>query len=259
MTVYNDRLWCPYGDYDTNRGPVDIVSVGPAGDIQIHYPQEPAKKFSTWQYGKEPSGRAGGINIPSEATEVYRVIDGFLYVPWTDPLWHWDGPGGYTTDAPDGILKNVEIDGPRMLHCYDMAGLNGDLYICGSSAKPDDRHQSNGVVLRSTDGGDTWTNVFTTDTSWPGSNRIYSIIESGGALWVPVNDMDTFTIDNWRSTDGINWEKTDLPWPVPEPTGAIRFPDGKSRPAGFAVKMGDMYYASGEDGKIWMNETLDLI
>ena len=188
-----------YGDWTYNTGPLDLLGLDLATG--------------------EPVTLHTGVR--TECIEVWRVIDGDLYVPWIDTRSGYDHlGGGYLTDA-GGTWHEVVV--PDLVHTFDVARVGDDLLAVGSS-----RATNRACVKRSSDGGGTWVDI--TPNHRPVNHmRQHSVIAPGdGAAYLP-------TLGRWSPESG--W----TPLPIFEQdhvnliAGQVPELDGVHYSAGFAV------------------------
>lgn len=104
MVFYEGKLYVGGGDYDANTGPIYVMSY----DLKTH----------TWEASDEP--------LPDEQIKRFRIIDGALYSPGTDPTGDEDTGNYYVLE--DGEWQ-TECTLPGGVHCFDIAKCNGDLFF----------------------------------------------------------------------------------------------------------------------------------
>lgn len=147
MQRFGGRIWLGHGDSIDNWGPIPIWSLDPAtGELAADYAAD------------------------DEQVDVFRVLDGTLYVPGHDPRG----------DLSLGEFYRLERDGwvmhrtlPHGLHAFDLAMHGGRLYAAlGTEGVPGQE-----TLLESADGGERWTAV-TGEV-----RRIYGLFELGGELY----------------------------------------------------------------------------
>ena len=120
MIWHEGKLWFGHGDYGSNTGPIDIISYDPRED-----------RFAV------------EFTAPDETISRFRVIDGKLHSPGTDPKGPWDLGNVYrqTTDGSWETVRTV----PDAVHMFDVVEHDGALWVSGP--------------YRSTDAGQTWTKI----------------------------------------------------------------------------------------------------
>lgn len=153
------KLLIGYGDWsntpDGNTGPIDLLGLDAAtGEWSVLYEA-----------------------MPTEAIETGRMIDGYAWVPSTDPVDA--GPGTVLTNSPSGTWQLLTVSAAA-LHLFDVAGAGTVRYACGSRFTP----SAAAVVYKSTDGGDTWTE----DLTYAGDHRFYNFRVLSGSLCVVASD-----------------------------------------------------------------------
>lgn len=222
-----DRLYLGHGEWTQNLGPTDIISVGSEGDVVIHLQD------------------AG-----TEAFNVFRVIDGAVYAPYTDPHGAAQGAyGGYATNA-GGTWRKVKMNVP-MVHTFDVVQTSHGLFMSGSARAVDGTTEP--VVVKSTDGGTTWAEVKAGHRKSLG--RYYGIVAEGRTIFVRHSD-GTLPVEA-SSDGGATWRRVSRPdlharlaygtyddppetiqdWPVPLPSRATK-----------PVRMGDKAYCCAQTG-----------
>lgn len=174
-TFHNGKLYVGYGDWNNNTGPIDVVCLNPA--------------TGKWETALE--------DAPTEAIEIFRIINGSLFIPWVDS--HPTMPYlGYSTDR-GGTWHNVDNGLSGALHNFDIASYTGnpdtDLYFCGATIDSIDQ-LGHGVIFHSTDGGATWNIVF--DQGSPGNfSRIEKMAKYGAHLYAVGINVYRY--------DGVSW------------------------------------------------------
>jgi hypothetical protein len=166
---WNGKIYSGYGDFGANTGPLSITPFDPA-----------TKTFASAELSPDQS----------EAIGIFRLLNGKLYAPSTDPR------GATTTDyayaQASGGTASWEQVGPSlsntnkgvgMEHAFDMASLNGDLWLVGSKGT------NSAVAYRSTDGGVTWTKSLDVPASSGNYNRFYGIGTYNGKVYVQAHIM----------------------------------------------------------------------
>lgn len=222
------RLYLGHGDWTVNLGPTNVISVGPDGDFITHL-----------------------TAVPTEALDCFREIDGHVYAPLTDPRGNPPGAyGGYASNKSGSwawYQTNI-----TMVHCFDMVKTSHGLFMTGS-ARSVNGQTTEPVVVKSTDGGVTWTEVHHSTRAPLG--RYYGIVAEGHRLFVrhSNNQQPVETSDNggstWRNVSRpdlhyrLSYGGYDDPpetitdWPVALPPGATA-----------PVRMGDKAYCAAQTG-----------
>lgn len=133
LHAYQGRIYAGAGDWDENRGPIDIWSFQPTNDNR---PVVFEKEFT----------------VDDEAIDRMRDYDGRLYVPGIDAHEptaprEWD-LGNLYIKADGQWTKRRTL--PNAVHVLDAAVFNGKLYATGGTEK-------GAGFFESGDGGLTWT------------------------------------------------------------------------------------------------------
>lgn len=160
---HGGTLLMGYGDWVANTGPVDLLGI----DLAT---AEPVTLYE---------------GVWSEAVEVFRVIDGALYVPWIDTR-AGTGGGGYLSNS-GGTWHEVTV--PDLIHTFDVTSSAGLLVAVGSA--------SDGGVMVSDDAGATWTR----DAPIPNGTRWHTVIGTDVGYGLPGTG-------HWHGPGG--WG----PWPL---------------------------------------------
>lgn len=165
LEAFDGRVYIGGGNTTTNPGPVNLW----------------AFDHASGQFADRPER-----TIESEAIENFRVIDGALYVPNSDPTsgdqLKFDRLG------EDGVWKTVSAS-PNLAHVRDMVETaDGTLILVGNSRRPYPTVDENGIVtqpalpsiIKSTDGGGTFESAVTADTVEAFGNWFYSVFNYQG-------------------------------------------------------------------------------
>jgi hypothetical protein len=172
LQVWRGRVYLGYGDWDNNLGPVTIWYYTPTASTFV---SETVRVSET-----RPAAP-----VDEEAIDRYVVIDGELYIPGTDPIstnsWDW---GNFYRNDGTGWIKYRTI--PYGIHTFDMAGYGGELF---AAIGPDGA----AGLLRSANGGLTWTVAIS--EVYPDSyyNRFYELYELDGSLFAVKSPTATYT------------------------------------------------------------------
>ena len=151
MQRFGGRIYLGHGDSIDNWGPIPIWSLDPAtGGLREEYTTD------------------------DEQVDLFRVLDGELYVPGHDPRADWS-LGEFYRLEPAGWMEHRTI--PHGLHTFDLALRGGRLYAAlGAQDVPGEE-----TVLVSEDRGESW-RVATDEV-----RRVYAFFDLGGELYgVPV-------------------------------------------------------------------------
>jgi len=160
MQLYNGRIYLGHGDSQDNHGPITIWSLQPGSGVLT-------AEFETSE----------------EQVDIFRVLDGTLYVPGHDPRDDFTFGNFYRLE--DGRwVKHRKI--PHGLHAFDLAWYSGQLFAAlGAQGIPGEE-----TVMASTDRGATWT-VATDELQ-----RVYDLFQFRGELYgAPLL---------WNSRDSVN-------------------------------------------------------
>lgn len=175
MQVYNGSIYLGHGNSSNfgpsaNAGPVDII------------------KYSSGsgEFTKE-------YTVNEEQIDIFRIINGNLFIPGHDPREPWD-LGNYYTLSGSTWTKVRTV--PLAIHIYDMAGYNGKLYVAAGT---------NGFseVASSSDNGKTWDKVQADTRFVSRGYRAYSMFEYKDKLYAAsafVNN-DKATLNNLLCID----------------------------------------------------------
>jgi hypothetical protein len=164
LVAFNGKIYAGYGDYGNNTGPIAIN------------PFDPATNTFTGVI----------LTSPTEAIYGWRIINGTLYAPDTDPRPSY---GGYAVGEPWSHPAPVPAT-----HIYDMATLTGsDLWMVGS-------YNHDAVAWRSLDGGATWS-VALAENGGSGYPRFYWVGVLNGKLYVQADGLDA----QMHIFDGSTW------------------------------------------------------
>jgi len=169
LQTWRGRVYLGYGDWGANLGPVDIWYYTPTATCFI--------SETVYVSPTRPIAR-----VDEEAIDHYVVIDGDLYIPGTDPKESWEWGNFYRNDGT-GWVKYRTI--PGGVHCYDMAGYHGELFA--------GLHATGAALMRSTNGGLTWTAALSEVVGYPHFHAFYElddmlfVVEGlAGDPWQPV-------------------------------------------------------------------------
>jgi hypothetical protein len=136
-----------------NAGPVPIICFDPSSGLF-------EKQFT----------------VDDEQIDVYRVLDGWLYIPGHDPRESWDLGNFYRLEET-GWTKHRNI--PHAIHTYDMLYHQGILFAAGS-----------GMHVAGEAAGKDW------------AGALVSVSRNGGATWSNV-ELGGFRIHNLLIVDGV--------------------------------------------------------
>jgi hypothetical protein len=172
LQVWRGRVYLGYGDWQNNLGPVTIWYYTPT-----------ASAFVSETVCVSETRPAAPVD--EEAIDRYVVIDDDLYIPGTDPIstnsWKW---GNFYRNDGTGWVKYRTI--PCGIHTFDMASYGGALF---AAIGPDGA----AALLRSGDGGLTWTSAISEVQPDDYYNRFYELYELGGSLFAVKSPTATYT------------------------------------------------------------------
>jgi len=129
--------------------------------------------------------------VPTEAIDRFRVLDGTLYAPMTDPI-AGESSGGFARGTIAGGVESWRSVAPvPATHVLDMCASGADLFMVGSQS-------DSAVVWRSTAGG-AWSEALRL-TPATGFGRFYYCFVLGDRLYVQPDFMPPS-----RVFDGTSW------------------------------------------------------
>lgn len=154
MQLYNNRIYIGSGDYDNNKGPVDVY----------YY------DISSETFVKEGT-------LQDEQINRFVIIDGKLMIPGIDPKEDWNYGNYYVWQDGEWIEKrNI----PGGIHCFDMIEYNGSIFV-GLGV------EGESAIQKSTDKGETFSSVGIYDEGGnivtTVENRVYDLFELKGSLY----------------------------------------------------------------------------
>lgn len=186
LHVGQGRIWIGHGDWDHNYGPTDLLSVGPSGDLVTHM-----------------------ANVETEAFDVFRLIDGDIYAPYTDPT-----NGNYLAYATNAGGSWHSVTVPTTVasteHTFDICKTSHGLWVVGSPTNWKGGARAPVVVL-SEDDGATWHKVIESAEGIYGMSW-YGIVNHDDQPYIqgiPRNGVGK----NWRLTTsdgGQTWHESPL-------------------------------------------------
>jgi len=150
LQVYQGKVYLGAGNSSNdgpaqNAGPVNIYSYNPVIN----------------QFSKEGE-------VDDEQIDLYRVLNGDLYIPGHDALERWSRGNFYRLGSDNQWDKIRNI--PDAIHVYDMAYNNGKLYAALGA-------RSGSEVAVSDDDGETWEKILL------GRSRVYSFMSIAHQLF----------------------------------------------------------------------------
>ena len=183
LTVFDDKhVFISHGDWNKNDGATMLVSLNP----------------ETKEYTNH------GI-YDTEAFEGTRILNGRLYLPYTDPTGHWEQSYPFAVYPP----FDHEISKTDGLHFFDIAEVDGMLFVTGSAYRDG---VSYAAVNISGDQGRTWSLEYPTPVSDDVTmGRSHQIEAVGGTVYA-------MTAAKWYKRLGPNqWELDETFVPPPKP------------------------------------------
>ncbi|UJF34300.1 hypothetical protein [Paenibacillus hexagrammi] len=201
MQVFNGKIYLGHGN-SSNEEPAPN-----AGPIPVYYLDPANNKFFTQQV----VGSKNGKSVDEEQIDIFKVLNGDLYIPGHDARGEgWDFGNYYKLDNDKWIkFRNL----PKAVHVYDMAAYNGELFAATASNNSAD-------VLMSKDEGNSWEKVDSIEGYGP--KRAYALFEfhnklyaSSGMLpknnkWSDENHLLTIKGSYKGSSHLLKTEQTDI-------------------------------------------------
>lgn len=178
MQVFNNKIYLGFGNSSniapsTNAGPIPIIYFDPntgkfvTEDIKRYNPI--TKDYETVKA------------VDEEQIDIYRVLNGKLYIPGHDSRESWDYGNFYSMDN-NGWQKFRSI--PKGIHVYDMAYFKGKIFAAISIGMFVDKDSTGAVVLMSEDNGNTWEKMgFIPYSSNIFNSRAYTLFEFKNKLY----------------------------------------------------------------------------
>ena len=155
LQVYEGRIYVGCGDWNANRGPIDIWSFGPAGP-----------------------GRAADFRkeyrVADESVDRFRVCNDTLLVPGIDATGWWHRGNLYFKRGGEWTQRRTV---PGAIHVLDATILNGTLYAATGTRK-------GARLFASGDDGKTWRMCGTAGQCASAGGRFYALAPLGGGLLV---------------------------------------------------------------------------
>jgi hypothetical protein len=150
-----------HGDWGENSGPTDI-----------------------WCYDLHKKEFVHQGQIEDEAADHYRVINGKLYVPGTDPQEDWSKGNFYRLEAGKWVKHRTL---PGAVHNFDMVGVGTTLFATISRLVEEPQ-----CLMVSTDEGNTWkTHEMPDKTRLPPDTRLQQrLLVMDGSVYVPGLALD---------------------------------------------------------------------
>lgn len=167
MQIFNNRIYLGHGNSSnsspsSNAGPVPIIYYDPSAG---NFVTEDIKRYNSTTQQYEIVNA-----VDEEQIDIYRVLNGKLYIPGHDSRESWTYGNFYVMD--NNIWEKFRTI-PKGVHVFDMAYFKDKLFAgLGSSSNTAD-------VLMSEDNGNTWGLV----DSILSAARVYSLFEFKDKLY----------------------------------------------------------------------------
>jgi hypothetical protein len=161
LHAFGGRIYIGCGDWNANRGPVDIYSFASAADpAQVRFEKE--------------------FTVNDESVDVFRDYGGTLYVPGIDAKENWSW-GNLYRKSGGKWEKHRSI--PNGIHVFDAAEYNGRLYVGAGTGH-------GAALFVSSDGARTFTEVPSdpAEAGWC-VGRFWALLPVGGELLVLGQDI----------------------------------------------------------------------
>lgn len=175
LTIFDGRLYPAYGDYGSNTGPIDVVSLD----------------LDTQTLG------ASELIAATEETWTQRVIAGRLFLPYMDPR----GADQLAVAATAGSWTVIDTIDPMPDHLFGVAETSDGLWLHGALGTA-------AVIWRSTDDGATWTTALT--VAGGELARFYACAQFGDDLIALYYDGSTALAYRWASGESA-WSEITSP------------------------------------------------
>lgn len=157
LKAFDGKLYVGHGDWSDNSGPTDI-----------------------WYFDLQKKEFVKQGQIEDEAADHYRVINGSLYVPGTDPREDWSLGNFYRLENGQWVKHRTL---PGAIHCFDIVGVDETLFAMTSRLIEQPQ-----CLMVSTDDGKTWkVYEIPPDTIIPPDTRLQQrLLVIDGNVYVPV-------------------------------------------------------------------------
>lgn len=177
MQVFNGKIYLGFGN-SSNKGPE--ANTGP---IPIIYFDPPAGKFVTdniRRYNSTTKSYETVKAVDEEQIDIYRVLNGKLYIPGHDSRESWAFGNYYVMDN-NYWQKYRNI--PNGVHVYDMGFFKGKLFAAIGSNQYVDKNNTSAIVLMSGDNGITWEEMGSIPSSMVYDGRVYTLFVFNSKLY----------------------------------------------------------------------------
>jgi hypothetical protein len=156
LQSFDGKLYVGHGDWAENSGPTDI-----------------------WYYDLQSKQFVKQGHIEDEAADHYRVVDGTLYLPGTDPQEDWSWGNFYRLENGQWVKHRTL---PGAIHNFDIVGVGKALFATVSRLVEQPQ-----CLMVSMDDGKTWTTYEMPDKSrLPPDTRIQQrLLVVAGNVYVP--------------------------------------------------------------------------
>jgi hypothetical protein len=157
LKAFDGKLYVGHGDWGLNSGPTDL-----------------------WYYDLHKKEFVKQGQIEDEAADHFRVINGRLYVPGTDPREDWSLGNFYRLENGQWVKHRTL---PGAIHNFDIVGVGDTLFATTSRLIEQPQ-----CLMVSTDDGKTWTiHEIPPDTNIPPHTGLrQSVLVIDGSVYVPV-------------------------------------------------------------------------
>jgi hypothetical protein len=174
MQVYQGRIYLGHGNSSNfqpspNAGPIPVIYYEP----------------DTGQFVEE-------YTVDEEQIDIFRVIDGQLFIPGHDPRGSSNGNFYYLNESSWTKVSTI----PGVYHTYDIASFDGKLFTANGTTQPNS-------IQVSSDEGDTW------QVALAATGRVRQFFEFQGKLyamkWIRNTNQSTKNgIDVYNGTQFVN-------------------------------------------------------
>jgi Carbohydrate family 9 binding domain-like len=155
MQLHDGRIYFGCGDWNLNRGPIDVLSFAPPGEKrQLEFRKE--------------------VTVDEESVDVIREYGGQLFVPGIDSRESWKLGNLYVRTA--GKWKKLRTV-PGGIHVLDAALFKGKLYATAGTL-------TGAALYQSEDQGKSWKRYDLQVAGEPGEGRYYEILPLKDCLLV---------------------------------------------------------------------------
>jgi hypothetical protein len=203
MQRFAGKIYLGTGDWAENTGPVPIFYFDP-GKNKIEIDKTSGNNY------KSPDGF-----VDEEAIDQYRIINGKLVIPGTDPRESWDLGNFYRKEA-GGWKKYRTI--PQGVHTFDMCKFKNRLFAANGIARPQDS-----IVHVSDDDGRSWKDAAGT-TSGGLNYQAFLLFQFSGDLYATTSSFSILKYDTDRGFKALPLEEVRTFIPGAKPIRLGQFP-----------------------------------